>query len=665
MKRMLAIAVLVAAVGVLFKLAFKPAGTADMSAPAHSAPAGSAGSDRNISGSVDTDPKVHLQAKYESAKAGDRELVARVAERFGRNAESIEQTDGLRGLVLLDRLDIEAIFLYEKHPDEFRRLRDLLGGDAAADLLLHWREYFGLKHADDLDRSILIAEIARLTPAQQKAAARYPAMLPLFLADPRGVTGLVDRMKGDERSLADALAVLCFINLEPGSSDLQSALQTLERHGHLALDAFRRQGPQGFALVRLYGPVLETLGDAVPLDQSLILLRVNAAYIDELLRSHRPEMVAGHIRHAAAAGLTESVSGSPDGLRLIVEFGQAGEQALKRAGPDAADVVFGDFVDTTLRRQAVRALAAHGPMALAMLDKYAADPDFQQILRAHGAAVIPPIARADAGPETIAFLQGKKKRSLGESVALTALFASGDNGQATIRTIKNDGLERVAELDQTGVRFYQFLPLYDVIHLGNVLGRGYAPTGAETTWALIDGCFVITDVLSLAAFQPEGAVAAEAIRTEVKAAVREGVKTVGRDLVASGSDAAGKALARNELGIGLRQAASQGTATVSQRLARWWSVRSAGGLYQVLKRFPEALPRLSVAQLTEMAGPLASKAGLRLSSWRAVRLLKDGAEVVLRIPPERGLKYVAAQAVQAGVGVVGFHKMEEYLKSRR
>ena len=86
-------------------------------------------------------------------------LIARVAERFGHNALAIERTDGLRGLVLLDKLDLEAVFLYEKHPTEFRRLRDNLGGDAAADLLLHWREYFGLKRADDTDRGILIAEI--------------------------------------------------------------------------------------------------------------------------------------------------------------------------------------------------------------------------------------------------------------------------------------------------------------------------------------------------------------------------------------------------------------------------------------------------------------------------------------------------------------------------
>ena len=196
-----------------------------------------------------------------------------MAERFGRNAQAIERTDGLRGLVLLDRLDLEAIFLYEKHPTEFRRLRDFLGGDAAADILLHWREYFGLKRADDTDRGILIAEIASLTPAQKRIAARHPSVLPLILADPAGMTEFIERMAGDEKTLADTLAVLCFISLERGSSDLRSALRTFDNHGPLALEAFRRHGLEGFALVSLYGPVLEALGDALPLDQSLILLR--------------------------------------------------------------------------------------------------------------------------------------------------------------------------------------------------------------------------------------------------------------------------------------------------------------------------------------------------------------------------------------------------------
>jgi hypothetical protein len=56
---------------------------------------------------------------------------------------------------------------------------------------------------------------------------------------------------------------------------------------------------------------------------------------------------------------------------------------------------------------------------------------------------------------------------------------------------------------------------------------------------------------------------------------------------------------------------------------------------------------------------------MRLTTWRPLRLFRDGTEVLFRIPPERGLKYLAAQTVQASVGVVGFQKMEEHLASRR
>ena len=151
-------------------------------------------------------------------------------------------------------------------------------------------------------------------------------MLPLILTDPQGMTALISRMKDDEASLGDVLAILCFMSLEQGPAYLRTALQTLDLHGPLALEAFRKQGPEGFALVKLYGPILETLGDGIPLDQALIVVRVNASYIDELQKSHRPETVAAHIRHAAAAGLTEMAAGSPDALRLIVDYGQTGER---------------------------------------------------------------------------------------------------------------------------------------------------------------------------------------------------------------------------------------------------------------------------------------------------------------------------------------------------
>jgi hypothetical protein len=198
-----------------------------------------------------------------------------------------------------------------------------------------------------------------------------------------------------------------------------------------------------------------------------------------------------------------------------------------------------------------------------------------------------------------------------------------------------------------------------------VMRQGYAPTSGEMTWALVDGCFVVADVLSLAALQPEGAAAAEAIRSEVKGAVRQGVKSAARELTEAGGETAGETIARQGAVNGIERAAAAGTSSATERLARWWAVRSAGGVYQVLRRLPEALPRLSLAQISGMAGPLCAKASMRLTTWRPVRYLKEGAEVVMRIPPERGLKYLGAQMVQASVGVVGFQKMEEHLRSRR
>ncbi len=629
MKRTFALVMLLASLGALIKLAARSGDPTDqvLARPVTTVLAGKS--------SIAEGPRP-LVDRYRNASPRVREMVARLVERFGRNAEAIDRTDGERGLVLLDRLDMEALVLYEKYPADFRRLREILGTDAAADLLLHWREYFGLKRGDETDRGILIAELAALSPSQRRAAARFPAALPLILAEPDGVVALIDRLKDDRRSLTDALTILGFISLEKGAAELRSALRTLEHFGPSALEAFRGQGLEGFALVSLYGPILEAMGDAMPLDQALIVLSVNAHHIDAMLQTQRPEAVAGHLRHVVAAGLAEAVGGSPRGLRLVVEQGEPGEQALRRAGPDAADVVFGDFVDATLRRQATLALAEHGPMALAMLDKYSTDPDFREVLRTYGAAAIPPIARADVGPETIAFLQSKDRRSFREAVALSALSMAGENGQATIRTIREAGLERVVSLDDGSLSYYQFLPLYDVIHLGNVMRQGYAPTSGELTWAMIDGCFAIADVLSLTAMQPEGAMAAEVARSEVKAATRAGVRS-----------------------------AVEGASTATERMARWWAIRSAGGVYQILRRMPEALPRLNLSRLSSMAEPLCERAGMKLTNWRPVRFLKDGAEVVFRIPPERGLKYLSAQMVQAGVGVVGFQKMEEHLRSRR
>jgi hypothetical protein len=641
MKRTFAVVVLLAALGALIKLGLKN-GEPNL---------GGASSSASAPGRPPADPEAELRARF--ASPDERALVDRTLDRYRQTAVAVARTDGIRGLKLLERLDIEAVYLYEKHPNDFRRLRDTLTDEAAAEILLHWREFFGLKRADDVDRGLLIAEVSRLTASQRRIAARYPSALPILLADPATVSEMIERWADDPRDLNDLLVVLSFISLERGAADLRLALRTVDDRGTLALHAFRLQGLEGFALVSLYGPVLDALGSALPLEQALILLRVNTEYVDELLRTHSPETIAGHLGHVGSSGLVELVGGSTNALRLAVEHGERGERALRQAGPDAADVVYGDFAEPTLRNQAVEALADHGPMALAVLEKYAADPDFRDILRTHGSGVIPPVARTDASPETLAILRSKPSWTFSEALAAGILSASGENGQATIRTIKQDGLTRVEALDDTTVRAYQFLPLYDVLHLGNVLRQGYAPTTGEMGWTVLDGCFVLLDALSLAAVQPEGVVAAEAARAEVKAVTRESAKAIGQEAVEAGTEAVA------------RVSAHQATGAATERLSRWWAVRAAGGTYRVLDRASQALPRLGIAQLSDLGRPLCQKAGLRLSTWAPVRLLKNGEEFLLRIPPERGLKYLGAQIAQAGVGVAGFRKMEEHLASRR
>src|SRR4051812_41518376 len=125
MKRTFAVVALLAALDVLMKLAVKE-GRGPVEGRLTPGPV-------STQAQGEPDPAPALLAKYPR----DRDLVARTLHRYRQTALAVERTDGLRGLALLDRLDLEAIYLYENHPTEFRRLRDSLTDDAAAELLLH------------------------------------------------------------------------------------------------------------------------------------------------------------------------------------------------------------------------------------------------------------------------------------------------------------------------------------------------------------------------------------------------------------------------------------------------------------------------------------------------------------------------------------------------
>jgi len=639
MRQALALVCLIGGISVFIKLATK------QSKPNLSVPTATADATDSFQAR-----KQQVLTKYKDSQ--DAALVARVLDKYAQTAVNLERTDGLRGLKLLDTLDLEAVYLYEKHPREFRRLCELVDDKAAARILLTWRDYLGLKRADDTDRALWIAELERLTPSQRAVVEATPEILPLVMAEPEAVMNLVERLSSDPNDLRDALVALQIISLKEGPRSLRKMIDSIEKHPKWALEAFRRRGPEGLLVVSLFGDVLESLNKEELLDDALIALHVSADDATEHLRTHSSESLAGHLRHLSAAGILTKIADHPNALKLTLEFGPRGEAAIKAAGADAAEVVYIDYSDRQLRQQAVEALADHGLTAAVMLEKYAPDTEFREILRQHGSAIIPPVAQSDLNPELVAKLRDKTDRTTTESLALGVMSLSGDSGQATIHTIYTDGLQRAVQLQRTDVSTVEFLPLYDLTHLANVLRQGYRPTSGEWTWALMDGAFVVADVLSLAAVQPEAAAAAEAARGQVKNIS----KTAARE--------SAEALTESALRAGTA-AGDQVASATARHAGHWWAVKSAGGLGRVLKQMPAALNRMTLGQVEEMVRPLARKAGMSLSRFEPLRFLKDGRELLMRVPPERGLKYLAIEGGQASVGLAAYWKMEEHLASRR
>ncbi len=596
--------------------------------------------------------KSRLIAKY-ATDPDSSALVQRVLEKYAQSAVNLEKTDGLRGLKLLDLLDLEALYLYERYPKDFRRLCDLVDEKAAAKILFTWRDYLGLKRADETDRALWIAELERLSPSRRTMVEKHPELLPLMMSEPEAVASLVDRTESDPEDLRDSLIALQLVSLKEGPRSLRKIVDTLERHPKWALEALRRRGPEGLMLISMFGDVIESLANDAILDEALIALHVSCDDTQVYLRDHTPQSLASHLRHLSAAGLLNEVANHPNALRLTLEYGNRGEAAVRAAGADAAEIVYQVYSDSVLRRQAVESLADHGGQAALVLEKYAPDAQFREILRRDGAAVIPPIARSDMNPELVARLRSKNERSVAESLALGVMSLSGDSGQAAIRMIYEDGLPRASQVYDSELSAVEFLPLYDLTHLANVLAHGYSPTSGEWSWAMFDGAFVIADVLGLAALQPEAVAASEMTRGQIK------------NLAKAGTREAAESLANRSVRAAAVETGQQGASQAARRAGTWYSVRKAGGLSRLLGELPRAMDRMSLEGIESFARPLARKAGLTLSRFEPLRFMKDGREFLMSIPRERGMKYLAVESTQAGVGLAAYWKMEEHLASRR
>jgi hypothetical protein len=406
-------------------------------------------------------------------------------------------------------------------------------------------------------------------------------------------------------------------------------------------------------LARRFGPLLDELDGSVELDRSIALLWANHEDAAELLKTHSASSLARQIHHLDRTGLLEMAGSTPRGLRFAIELGYEGELALDRAGCDSADVIYASYTDPAVRRPAVQALGHYGELALVTLEKYADEADFRAILARDGAEIVPFVARSDEALRALGALEAKSDKNIGEQLAYAVLAVSGESGQATIRLIQKDGLARAREVQSTELSFAQFLPTYDLVHLGHVVSRGQAPTVGESAWALVDAAFLVADALSLLTLQPEGVAAVEAARNGAKSAVRGTARSAGRDAVEKAIANATKAAGRETAEAATRQA------------GRWWAVRSLGGPFPMILRRPEALERLSLSRLLDDAGPFCRKLGFSPSRLKPVSVARNGKIITHYIPPSLRLPSLATQAMAGQVTVVGWSKMEEFLASRR
>lgn len=631
-QRIIWITVLLVCLTLAAKLAFKPVDRAIGSVPRN-------GATNPTSRIIDTEPaRVHSDdAELLERYPDSRELVTRALTAFGHNARRIELRDGLAGLRLLDQMGDAGVCLSEERPEEFRRLCRLAGSDADASKIVGaWRQFFDPNRNGSDVTARLAAELSKLNRRARQLAEQTPEALPFLLTDSRRVSELMNRV-GPE-----LLESLVYVDLSDGGESLRNALAVVDRHGKLALDVTSRLGPPGLLVMERFGPLVELLEPDLGLDRALAVVVSAISDLQQLLGRYRPATIAAAILHLDQQGLLDQAAMVPDGLKLVMDYGRDGEAVLSGAGAHAVDVIYRKYDDGRVRNAIVRAIAQTGPAAAVAAEKHAESPDFRRIVDRDGSAAVLAVAQACSSEEARRFLAAKADRTWTEAFALTALRLAGDSGDCAIRMIDRDGLERAAALANSETKVYQFLPLYDLSHLGGVVAHGFTPTRGEFVWAGVDAALVTFDALSLMTLQPEGVAASEAARSGIKSTARAGVQSGARSAVEHATETA----------------ATRAAATASREVAR-----GAGG--QLAERGVAASSTAAAeAAGAELTATLARRSGIRLAQFQSATAARALVSQLFALPRNRLGKYVAANAVQAGVGVVAVRKMEEYLEGR-
>jgi hypothetical protein len=553
----------------------------------------------------------------------DPVLLARTADAFGETAEQVADRYGVAGLHVLDEFGAEALFCWEHAPEAFADLVEFHEKHPdRVPIAVAWKRAFP-EWAQDHRLWVFLEVLREVRDEYLDAVRQVPASLPVLPGliewSSRHVTGEVLRKHGErawrlllvvnhhayldsiERLAAaireDALLLdvneqfgpaLALMFVPPRTEEGSRAFPAIARH------AWRTMGPEDAAafLTTSYRPALDLLDEGQTVEdltEAIDQLRA----LPELTR----ELALDHTNTLRL--LTEEYRGRRPGV-----------DALKRCGPEAADLLYGAYAsEPALKRPALVTLAGLGLQGMSVLERFRKHGPFFELLR-----------RADRE-----LLDGTPPLVLD---VIARLAEAGGNAQQKIADyLRTPDLARSLAADRLppppAEDVLAFVPGYTAYRTAMNYSEGRLVTGGDFAWAAADAAdtaLVVKGLITRASKSVAGRlgqhVAGKGAEMGTEAVLRsmKGVRRAGwEELAKRGLDGAGAVKQIDDLRKRFGDDARRWPADAREQL-RDLLIRTPG-LSAAAAREARLLTRHApLVGVLEQAAPVARIVGIEL--WR-------------------------------------------------
>jgi hypothetical protein len=632
-------------------------------------------------------------------------VVARVLREYYLNGFEMETSHGLNGLIALDVLGTDALFLNQRHPVLFEKTLGLGDPESVRAVFSCWRPLVDVEGVKSMRVRRWLQTLASLERHPMRVLATHPKALPAIAVAPEDVSTLLD---GEPVIKAEPFLYIDYSRDPKGQ--VTRLLTGLRQAGRLSDDFTEIGGFPGLMLYCAYSPLLDILVPKLGLLSGYAIVQANAADLSELQDSYAVDEIARALlpyssSNQRSLAVRDALARSSFGIRLLLEFGQDGADCLAATGPYGVDLLYTAYGESReLRRSVVRILVEGKLAAWDALQRYATNPKFREILlEDYAVAAVLQIERADqlAMWRSQYEMRPQNERTKFDSV-VNILTGWNNTGEGEIDMIHERGAEYVNE----ELSVVELAPGYDVVRLVKLLGTGKIPTSAEWAWAAVDATFLVVDVVEIggavflvfatpgvpdeaavialmaaqnaaranakAVCRGGGRVLVQSVRRQlaseireelVKIVVKEGPYTILEIAIAAarlGADKAGRAISEIDL-----QAEAHRIARDIPKQTYFWALRSmAGGTLQResgARLLRSALQSSRLEDVAELMRPSLRFLGLRLvrSGPRSV-----GGRVIpwTQLVPEGAIcRAVEEELVQKSAGSLAISQLNDVL----